>query len=70
MSLEQLSLDDLRVESFPIAETDDRTLWAVRTMIGGVCPDTMGIQFSCNDTDTCMHTCGTTCPSSTCGCPP
>jgi hypothetical protein len=69
MNEQELSLDDLRVESFPLTETDEKTLWAFRTFVGGPCnPTTMG-QHSCNDTDRCTFTCGGTCPSSTCHCP-
>jgi hypothetical protein len=71
METPELSLDDLTVESFPLTdETDGKTLWAIRTIIGGNCNPTYYGQHSCNDTDSCTFTCGGTCPDQTCGfCP-
>jgi hypothetical protein len=68
VDLQELSLDDLRVESFPITETNERAPWTLGTYVVG-CKTTY-VGYTCNDTDTCMFTCGSTCPDGTCTCPP
>jgi hypothetical protein len=68
VNVEELNLDDLRIESFPITETSDRPPWLLSTLIGGGCNQTY-VGHSCNDTDTCMWSCRS-CPSTTCTCPP